>query len=199
MDGLITYFLILGVYHGINPGMGWLFSVAIAMQKESTIKIFTTHLPIALGHLLSLLIVVILYEAVKHFIPFHFTKIIFAILLVIFGIYKLYNKRHPNWTAMNVTHLDLFIWSFLMTSAHGAGLMLIPGLSLHAEHDMMAISKSGMFAMLFHMLGMITISITVAFSVYKIIGLRILRSAWINFDYIWSFVLIVAGIFVLFV
>ena len=77
--------------------------------------------------------------------------------------------------------------------------MLIPGLSLHSEHDMMAISRNGIFAMLFHMLGMITISITVAFSVYKIIGLRILRSAWINFDYIWSFVLIVAGIFVLFV
>ena len=113
MDGLITYFLILGVYHGINPGMGWLFSVAIAMQKESTIKIFTTHLPIALGHLLSLLIVVILYEAVKHFIPFHFTKIIFAILLVIFGIYKLYNKCYTFRFVHLVFSNDIGSWSWI--------------------------------------------------------------------------------------
>ena len=97
-----------------------------------------------------------------------------------------------------LTSLDLFVWSFLMTTAHGAGLMLIPGLADHSGHGMMEISKNGIFAMLFHMIGMVTVSITIAFSVYKIIGLRILRSTWINFDYIWSFVLIVGGIFVLF-
>ena len=86
-----------------------------------------------------------------------------------------------------------------MTTAHGAGLMLIPGLAEHTGHGMMEVSKNGISAMVFHMLGMITVSIAIAFSVYKIVGLRILRSAWINFDYIWSFVLIVGGVFVLFV
>ena len=195
MNDLIVYFVILGVYHGVNPGMGWLFSVAIAMQKESTVKIFTSHLPIAIGHICSLLLVLILYETVKLFIPFHYTKIIFACLLVIFGVYKLYNRRHPTWVTMNVTSLDLFVWSFLMTTAHGAGLMLIPGLADHSGHGMMEISKNGIFAMVFHMIGMVTVSITIAFSVYKIIGLRILRSTWINYDYIRSFVHIDGGIF----
>lgn len=195
----LIFFVSLGIYHGINPGMGWLFSVSIAMQKESTQKIFTSQIPIAIGHLLSLIVTLILFEALKNIVPLHYTKVFFASILILFGAYKLFDRAHMKWVKMNVGNLDLLIWSFLMASSHGAGLMLIPGFSTHTNHHTaLHIFKSGILPLAGHMVGMIIISTTIAFFVYKVIGLKILRTAWVNFDYLWSYALIIGGLFILF-
>ena len=199
MEHSLIFFMSLGVYHGINPGMGWLFSVSIAMQNESTRKIFTSQIPIAIGHLLSLIATLIIFETLKTVIPVHYAKIFFASILILFGAYKIINRAHMNWVKMNVGNIDLLIWSFLMASSHGAGLMLIPGFdTVHTHHSIIHIFKSGTMPLISHMLGMIIVSTTIAYFVYKVIGLRILRTAWVNFDYLWSFVLIVGGLFIFF-
>ena len=199
MEHSLLFFLTLGVYHGINPGMGWLFSVSIAMQKESTRKIFTSQIPIAVGHLASLIVTLAIFETLKNIIPIHYTKIFFASVLIIFGAYKIYDRAHMNWVKMNVGNIDLVIWSFLMASSHGAGLMLIPGFNTQSgHHSVIHIFKSGLLPLVSHMAGMIIISTTIAYFVYKVIGLRILRTAWVNFDYLWSYALIIGGLFIFF-
>ena len=196
--GQLYFFLLLGLYHGINPGMGWLFSVSIAMQKESTSKIFISHIPIALGHLASLAVTIFIYYLISDYVSQKTTKIIFGLALIGFGAYKLLKKGHFNWVKMNVTNFDLFLWSFLMASSHGAGLMLIPGFNYEGDHLIHHLEHFGFIALVFHTLAMLIVSMILAFTVYKVIGLRILRSSWINFDYIWSFVLIIGGIFIFF-
>ena len=199
MEHSLIFFLTLGIYHGINPGMGWLFRVSIAMQKESTKKIFTSQIPIALGHLVSLIVTLLVFETLKNIIPLHYTKIFFASVLIIFGAYKIFDRAHMNWVKMNVNNVDLFIWSFLMASSHGAGLMLIPGFSTDtSHHSIIHIFHSGTLPLLSHMAGMILVSTTIAYFVYKVIGLRILRTAWVNFDYLWSYALIIGGLFIFF-
>ena len=199
MEHSMLFFLSLGIYHGINPGMGWLFSVSIAMQKESTKKIFTSQIPIALGHLASLIVTLIIFETLKNIIPIYYTKIFFASILILFGAYKIFDRAHMNWVKMNVGNRDLVLWSFLMASSHGAGLMLIPGFNTEAKHHtIINIFKSGIMPLALHMIGMIIISTTIAYVVYKVIGLRILRTAWVNFDYLWSYALIIGGLFIFF-
>ncbi len=199
MNHSLIFFLTLGVYHGINPGMGWLFSVSIAMQKESTKKIFTSQIPIAIGHLASLIVTLLIFETLKNIIPLHYTKIFFAAVLILFGAYKIFDRAHMKWVKMNVGYWDLILWSFLMASSHGAGLMLIPGFNTeHSHHSIVHIFKSGTLPLVSHMIGMIIISTTIAFFVYKVIGLKILRTAWVNFDYLWSYALIIGGLFIFF-
>ena len=193
------FFILLGLYHGVNPGMGWLFSVAIAMQRESTKTIFVSHLPIAIGHLLSLIATIIIYYLISEIITPKVSKVFFSLLLIGFGIYKLIDRSHFTWTKMNVNNYDLALWSFLMASSHGAGLMLIPGFNYEGDHMIHHLEHFGFLALGVHTLAMLITSIILAFTVYKLIGLRILRSSWINFDYIWSFVLIVGGLFIFFV
>ena len=191
-----SFFIILGFYHGVNPGMGWLFSVALSMQRESTKTIFISHIPIAIGHLLSLIVTILVYYVIQEFITPETSKLFFALLLIGFGIYKLIDRSHFNWVKMNVNNFDLFIWSFLMASSHGAGLMLIPGFNYEGDHMIHHLEHFGFFALGIHTLAMLITSIIIAFLVYKLIGLRILRTSWINFDYIWSFVLILGGLFI---
>ena len=199
MEHSLLFFLTLGGYHGINPGMGWLFSVSIAMQKESTQKIFTSQIPIALGHLASLIVTLLIFETLKNIIPLHYTKIFFASVLIIFGAYKIFDRAHMNWVKMNVGNVDLVIWSFLMASSHGAGLMLIPGFDTQTNHhSIVHMFEMGTLPLLSHMAGMILVSTTIAYFVYKVIGLRILRTAWVNFDYLWSYALIIGGLFIFF-
>ena len=194
-----SFFIISGFYHGVNPEMGWLFSVALSMQRESTKTIFISHLPIALGHFLSLIITIFVYYIISDFISPKTSKLFFALLLIGFGVYKLIDRSHFNWVKMNVTNFDLFIWSFLMASSHGAGLMLIPGFDYHGDHMIHHLEHFGLFALAVHTIAMLLTSLILAFAVYKLIGLRILRTSWINFDYIWSFVLIIGGLFIFFV
>src|SRR5512134_1177518 len=116
-----------GAYHGLNPGMGWLFALSLGLQRRSDQAIWSSLLPIAAGHAFSLLVVAILVVASASFISTSMLEIGTALVLIGFGVYKIFNYyRHPRWVGMQVGMRDLTWWSFLMATAHGAGLMIAP-------------------------------------------------------------------------
>ncbi len=129
---------LLGAYHGVNPGMGWLFAVARGMQEKSRRAVLSSLLPIAIGHEASIVMVVVAVSLTEEFVPPFFVRLLAALVLVTFGLYKLLRPRsHPSGFGMRVGFTGLASWSFLMSSAHGAGLMLAPvllGLPLYAGY-----------------------------------------------------------------
>lgn len=116
----------LGAFHGINPGMGWLFAVALGLQEGRRRAVFRALVPIALGHALSIGAVVLVVGIVQEAVPLEWLRWPVGAGLVLFGGYKLFRMKHPKWVGMKVSFRDLVTWSFLMASAHGAGLMLVP-------------------------------------------------------------------------
>lgn len=196
---------LLGAYHGTNPGMGWLFAVALGMQRHSGRVVWKSLLPIAAGHALSIGLVVGLALAVGVALPQDYVKYIVAAVLLTLGLYRLIRQRHPHWGGMQVGFRDLTIWSFLMATAHGAGLMLLPvllGMSAmryaHDDLQMHALMMSGgpwigAAAVLVHTLGYLLTTGAVAFIVYEKVGLNLLRKAWVNLDLVWAAALIVTA------
>jgi hypothetical protein len=129
----------LGAFHGINPGMGWLFAVALGLQEQRRGAVLRALLPIALGHALSIGAVVLAIGLLHDVLPEAWVRWPVGLGLAAFGAYKLVRCRHPRWVGMRVSALDLTWWSFLMATAHGAGLMLAPvllgwGGSTNGEH-----------------------------------------------------------------
>ena len=211
----------LGAYHGVNPAMGWLFAVALGLQEGRRGAVYRAFVPIALGHTLSVAVVVGAVLLVRAVIPFDVLKIVGAVALVGFGIYKLIRSTHPRWVGMRVGFRDLTAWSFLMASAHGAGLMLIPilfnlpgyRLSIaeaidirdlpHSEYMLIG-APSGMgtivvqlTAVTIHTLAMFGVMAIVAIVIYEKVGVAILRRAWFNLDKVWAIVLIGTGLLTL--
>src|SRR5580704_6103746 len=137
---------LLGAYHGINPGMGWLFAVARGMQEHATKAVARALVPITLGHALSIGLVVALAGLIRIVLPLGYVRIVVACALISLGVFRILRRRHFAWGGMQVGFRDLTIWSFLMASAHGAGLMVLP-IVLHAmpagpEHMHMTITGS---------------------------------------------------------
>ncbi|MBZ5610790.1 MAG: hypothetical protein LAP38_21205 [Acidobacteriia bacterium] len=189
-----TLFL-LGAYHGINPGMGWLFAVARGMQEHRARAVAWSLPPIALGHALSIGVVVLVAGLVQMALPLTYIRIGVAVTLVGLGVYKLIRSRHFRWGGMQVGFRDLTIWSFLMASAHGAGLMVLPVVLAgpHAHHLAAAHGVSGVWATLVHTLGYFTVTAAVALLVYQKFGLAMLRRSWFNLDLVWAIALVVTG------
>jgi hypothetical protein len=202
---------LLGAYHGIDPSMGWLFAVALGLQEHRRGKVFEALPPIAAGHLVSVGLTVALIAGAMA-AGVWILRPVGAVALIAFGLFRLWRPQaHPRWVAMRVNARDLAAWSFLMASAHGAGLMLFPILmdmpaadsSMPAmHHHMPMIAPHGHLGLLqaiavvlVHTGAMLLVMGTVAIAVYQWIGLQILRSAWINLDTIWAVALIAAGIF----
>ena len=196
---------LLGAYHGINPGMGWLFAVALGMQRHSARVVWKSLLPIAAGHAISIGLIVAGAVALGVVLPQSYVKIGVAGLLFALGLYRLLRRRHSHWGGMQVGFRDLTIWSFLMATAHGAGLMLLPvllGMSAmrYAHHDthMHVLMNAGgpwlgAAAVLVHTLGYLLITGAVAFVVYEKVGLNLLRKAWVNLDLVWAVALMVTA------
>jgi hypothetical protein len=128
MDALWPWIVLalLGAYHGLNPGMGWLFAVARGLQERSRAVVLRSFAPIALGHMASVAAVVALVAAAQPFVSAEILRAVGAIALLAFGVYKLVVRAHPRWVGMRVGARELALWSFLMATAHGAGLMLVP-------------------------------------------------------------------------
>ena len=186
----------LGAYHGINPGMGWLFAVARGMQEHRARAVAWSLLPIALGHALAIGVVVVIAQAAQGAIPMLYIRIGVAAALVGMGVYKLIRGRHFRWGGMQVGFRDLTIWSFLMASAHGAGLMVLPVVLAgpHVHHMTAAQgATSGVWATLVHTLGYFTVTAAAALLVYQKFGLAMLRRSWFNLDLIWAVALVVTG------
>ncbi len=198
----------LGAYHGIDPSMGWLFAVALGLQEKSRARVLTALIPIAIGHLLSIAVVVALVGGLRmaSFNP-DYVRYGGAVVLIAFGIFRLiWPRAHPRWVAMRVNSAELGLWSFLMASAHGAGLMLFPILMnvmppghamMHHHHAMPAMGTTfitGAIVVIVHTSAMVIVMGTIAIVIYEKVGLAILRSAWVNLDLIWASALIGAGL-----
>jgi hypothetical protein len=196
-----TLFL-LGAYHGINPGMGWLFAVARGMQEHRARAVAWSLPPIALGHALSIGAVVLIAGLAQLVLPQVYIRVGVAVALVGLGVYKLMRSRHFRWGGMQVGFRELTIWSFLMASAHGAGLMVLPVVLAgpHAHHHAASQSAaSGAGATLIHTLGYLTVTAAVALLVYQKLGLAMLRRSWFNLDLIWAAALVITGLLALLV
>lgn len=199
---------LLGAWHGLNPGMGWLFAVAIGLQERSTRKLLAALGPIAAGHAASVFVVAGLVGGLRSVFATRVVAIVGGVLLVGFGLWRALSKRHFRWAGMKLTPWQLTSWSFLMSSVHGAGLMLVPvlvaapppGLS-HSDHaihaassgDASALLWQGLAATAVHTLSMTVVAGTIALVVYKIVGLQVLRTAWVNLDLVWAVALIGSG------
>ena len=203
---------LLGAYHGINPGMGWLFAVALGMQEKSSRAVWRALVPISVGHALAIGVMVALAGLVQAVLPLRSVKMGVAVILFAFGFYHLLRHRHPRFGGMQVGFGDLIIWSFLMASAHGAGLMVLPvlfgmgggdsiaGSSVSMHHVHLAAvggSATNLSAVLVHTLGYLAVTGLVAWVVYEKLGLAPLRKAWLNLDLIWAVALVVTSSFVL--
>ncbi|HLY17878.1 MAG TPA: hypothetical protein VKR61_11685 [Bryobacteraceae bacterium] len=191
-----TLFL-LGAYHGINPGMGWLFAVARGMQEHRARAVAWSLPPIALGHALSIGAVVLIFRLAQVALPLTYIRIGVAVSLAGLGVYKLIRSSCFRWGGMQVGFRELTIWSFLMASAHGAGLMVLPVVLAgpHAHHQAAAqAAGSGLWATLIHTMGYFTVTAAVALLVYQKFGLAMLRRSWFNLDLIWAIALVVTGV-----
>jgi hypothetical protein len=203
----------LGAYHGVDPSMGWLFAVALGLQDKSRARVLWALLPIAIGHLISIAVIVALVGGLR-MASFNADYVRYggAAALIAFGMFRLiWPRAHPRWVAMRVNSAELALWSFLMASAHGAGLMLFPILMsvmpaghamMHHHHAMPPMAPTlltGALVTIVHTSAMLLVMGTIAIVVYEKVGLAILRSAWINLDLIWAVALIAAGLLSLFI
>jgi len=203
----------LGMFHGINPAMGWLFAVALGLQEQKRAAVFRALPPIGLGHALSIGIIIGAVLMARVNLPHRTLKIAAAVLLFAFGFYRLLRTRHPTWVGMRVGFGDLTLWSFVMASAHGAGLMLVPfflpsptaeTMHHHHGHEMHAWAFANFSApsllaasVAVHTSGYLLMTAIIAILVYEKLGVKILRRAWFNIDLIWMLALMITGVFIL--
>jgi len=193
----------LGAYHGLNPGMGWLFAVSRGMQERSRRAVLRSLVPIAVGHEASIALVAVLVIGLSTTADPMALLIGAAATLVAFGVFRFVKPRaHFRWTTMRVSDRELGIWSFLMSSAHGAGLMVAPVLlglrASQSSHDDMAMISGPISAsavgVAVHVIVMVAVMGAVAFFVYERVGLKVLRRAWINTDQAWAASFVLAGL-----
>jgi hypothetical protein len=198
--------LLLGAYHGLNPGMGWLFAVALGLQEQKSSAVARSLVPIALGHALAVGCVVLTAVFLGLIVPLGVLRYSVAAILLGLGIYCLVRHHHPRWVRMQVGFRDLTLWSFLMASAHGAGLMVVPvvlGSTVVEAHSRIAgqnhlpVTAGPMTAILatgLHTIAYLAVTGLIAWVVYRKLGLALLRKAWFNFDMIWATALVAAGL-----
>ena len=204
----------LGAYHGLNPAMGWLFALALGLQEKRRLAVVGALLPIALGHAAAITIAVLILSFAQHLLPVHFLRWPVAAIIFGLGLYRLVRASHPRGAGMRVGRRDLFVWSFLMASAHGAGLMLFPvllaGPAVGTSHAMLgSMNRADMpltpnvilLSILVHTATMLIVAGSLAlvfFEFYDKVGLKMLQHTWFNFDLLWAFALLVAACAVLF-
>ncbi len=195
--------------------MGWLFAVALGLQEHRRAAVLQALPPIALGHAVSILLAVLVIGVAQIVVPFDALRYACAGVLILFGLYKLARRKHPRWVGMRVGFRDLVAWSFLMSSAHGAGLMLVPvllGLSEatqvsheqadHTAHTSMSGSATvlaDLAAVGLHTLAMFAVMGAIAIVVYEKLGVMILKRTWFNLDLLWAGALVGAGVITVFV
>jgi hypothetical protein len=212
--------VLLGAFHGLNPAMGWLFAVSLGFQERRLKAVVTALGPIALGHALSLGLVAVPVGLLGLVVPGDLLLATTGLILLGFAGYKIATRfRHPRWVGMRLRPRELVAWSFLMATAHGAGLMLAPVLVrmrgdaipaalaetghanhlTHAGHTGHQLSTGGdavgpaMTAVALHSVAMLMVAALIAVVVYHQLGVEVLRRAWINVDLVWAGAFVIAG------
>jgi hypothetical protein len=195
----------LGAFHGLNPAMGWLFAVALGLYRQSRAVVLLSLLPIALGHALAIAVIVYAVVGLGLAIDARTFRIVSGLLLIAWGVYHLVRgHRHRVRIGLSTGLAGLFAWSFVMATAHGAGMMLIPVLmpltepGAHAHHVPPGSSFAvASLAVLVHSLAMLVVTGAVALVVYEWAGLDFLRRGWVNLDLVWTAALIGMGLWLL--
>jgi len=194
--------LLLGAFHGINPGMGWLFAVALGLQERRRSAVWRALLPLGVGHALAVGAAVAVAVLAGAIIPMRQLRWGVAGILLAVGISRVLRHRHPRWASMCVGMGGLTLWSFLMASAHGAGLMVVP-LFLRAAltagepacHSYAAASgKAAIVATALHASAYLVVTAVIAVLVFEKLGVGLLRKAWFNLDLIWAVSLAATGL-----
>jgi hypothetical protein len=195
----------LGAFHGLNPAMGWLFAVALGLHRNSRATVFWALPPIALGHALSIAIVAGAVVFAGVMVSQRLVLAGAGLLLIGWAVYhQVYGHRHRVRVGMRTGQIGLVLWSFLMATAHGAGLMLLPALFqlCLAPSQAQGIIPAGSLGMTLaavgvHTAAMLAVTGVIAIVVYEWIGLAILRTAWLNLDLVWTAALATTGVFLL--
>lgn len=210
--------VLLGAFHGANPAMGWLFAVSNGMFERRGRAVIAALPPIALGHLLAMALVLLPVAVVAALASrMVLVRAVAALVIIAFGIYRLIVRRHPRVLA-RIGAGNLTLWSFVMATAHGAALMLVPvylGMRLNAkampteaDHALGGMHASAMEALghasaglalaatvaVVHTAAMLLVAGTIAWVFYRYFGLTLLRRVWFNVDVVWAAALILAGI-----
>jgi hypothetical protein len=193
----------LGAFHGLNPAMGWLFAVALGLHRQSRAVVFLSLVPICVGHAVSIAAVAILLVVADVVVPPNVTRIAAGILLLGWGAYHWrFGHRHRVRFGMQTGLWGLTAWSFLMATAHGAGLMLWPALmplciGPGADAGTTGPVATALLGIGLHTAAMLIVTAAMAIAVYQWVGLELLRRAWINVDLVWIWALIAAGAWLL--
>lgn len=193
----------LGAFHGLNPAMGWLFAVALGLQERRWRAVPAALALIAVGHALAIATAVVTVGLLGLVVPAHVLLGLGGTALLVFAAYKMVSRfRHPRWVGMRVRPWELVAWSFLMASAHGAGLMLTPVLVArqglpapitlsHASHGglhLVAAERAvvpSLLAVGVHTGAMLCVAGLLALVIYAFVGVEVLRRAWVNLDLVW--------------
>jgi hypothetical protein len=194
-----------GLYHGVNPGMGWPLAVSAGLMDRSSRALVVAFCPLTIGHLLAMLLMILPFSLLVALVAWQRQIQIAAGLLVIgFGLFRLVNRRHPRVLA-RIRPTQLGLWSFAVAIAHGAGLMLVPiylGLcrvtDLDYDHEAarsLINANLGMAVLVaaVHSLAMIGAGGFLAWLVYRYLGLKFVSRSWFNLDAIWAVSLILVG------
>ena len=198
----------LGAMHGINPAMGWLFAVGRGLFERDRRALWRALGPLALGHGAAIAVAVLVAIVLGEVLPTPWLRWIVAAALLLLGVEGLVRHRHVRFGGMRMRGAELTAWSFLMATAHGAGLMILPLLvgrggeatsSAHHHHGrvvdqvepLLSAGVAGVDALalaapLIHTVGYLLVTAALAVVVYDKLGLRVLRRAWINVNLLWA-------------
>ena len=203
--GLWVAVVASGLYHGVNPGMGWPLAVSAGLMGRGRRDVVGALAPLAAGHLLSMLVILLPFALMTALLDWQREIRIGASAAVIaFGVFRLVNRRHPRALA-RIRPTQLALWSFAIATAHGAGLMLLPiYLGLCSTEDLDTVHRASSILMaqnaatavlvsLTHTLSMVTAGGVIALIVYGWLGLKFLSRSWFNLDLVWAMSLILIG------
>lgn len=184
-----------GLYHGINPGMGWPLAVSAALMDKSQRSLRTALIALAAGHFLAMSLILLPFSVMSALVDWEKqVRIVAGLVVVLMGVYLLINRKHPRFLA-RVKPTRLALWSFLAAMAHGAGLMLVP-IFLALDDGSHSVAENMLAALLVagaHTLAMALACGLIAFFVYRWLGLRFLSRSWFNLDIVWALSLVVVG------
>jgi len=192
----------LGAFHGLNPAMGWLFAVALGVHRQSFTAVVQAVPAIALGHAVSIALVAGAVVAAGLFVNQDAVRMATGVTLVAWAIcHQVFGHSRRVRVGLRTGLAGLVLWSFLMATAHGAGLMILPALMplCLTQPPLPNVGGAGSAAMALaavgvHTLAMLAVTSLIALTVYRWVGLEILRSAWINVDLLWTGVLFATGV-----
>lgn len=199
-----------GLYHGVNPGMGWPLAVSAGLMDKSPRALFRALWALAAGHLLATLLVLLPFAFLLVLAAWQRSiQLVASLLVIAFGVYRLIARRHPRALA-RIPPTQLALWSFAVAIAHGAALMLVPiylglcqAFELDAGHEAAgtlmsaSVMKSSLgmavLVSVVHVIAMISAGGCLAWLVYRYLGLKFVSRSWFNLDAVWATSLVLVG------